>query len=409
MFRKHKDTIRKGTGKTPCAARGRRLFGFKGMTALVGAFLLLSAGLYIGERKVRATPQWRPVNARIRLVTKTGKSRPFPDPDVGFLEPPHLRMWVTSEDFEFLQETDAYGFFNHEPWPDTVDIVFLGDSLLGGNGVDIEHQFSTLVDQAFPDNTILNLGVAGAAPNRQLQLYRKFAAPFRPRLVISGIYLAADLENEPHFDTWVKNGKKGDYNQFRLALGDQRHPKSFWTRVQRRCYLCGKVTELVLRWNGVPDAFIFPTGQAVFLDIDKLRFLSHELSPSDQRVMLILSSLRGIQALAQSQGARFAVVLIPSKEEIYGAPFMPEVMKPVEVLQQRLQEEGFPVLSLYDVVRDRGQDQPAFFPSDIHLNAYGNRIVAERLVDWLRENQFLETPPNHRASAFEHGEDLPLR
>ena len=367
----------------------------KGAFWLASFAALVGGGIYLGERWVRSKAEWTPVKAQLRRFRNSGKYHPIPDPAVGFVDPPNVRQWFATTDFEYLAETDFCGFPNRMPWPSKIDVLFLGDSLILGVGVGIDRDFSRLVGRALPDGAILNLGIAGAAPNRQLRAYRKFGASFRPRLVVACIYLAADLDGQLPFDAWLNEGAKTDYNSFRLSFGDQLHPKSFWGRVQGRCFLCGKMTELALRATGFPDRFSFPTGQEVLLDAETLRVLEEGLSPQDRRLALISSSLKEIRALAESQGAQLLVMLIPSKEETYASASLPGVLKPVHSLEQSLREQKFSVLSLYEPLWKRGKEQPVFFTLDIHLNAYGNQVVADCLVDWLRKNRLLgadETP-----------------
>jgi len=377
------ESLRKDREEPSVSARRHRLLSLKALTACGGTLLLLVLGLYAFESIIRTNPPLMPAKAQIRLF-KDAEFRPVPDPTIGFLEPPNVRGWDATADFEYLAESDCWGFPNRMPWPSEIDVLFLGDSMITGGGVGIDRQFSSLVGQAFPDRAVLNLGISGAAPNRQLRVYRKFGASFRPRLVVSCIYLAADLKGELQFDAWLKESTKTDYQSFRLSFGNKLRPKSFWARVQGRCFLCGKMTELALRWTGLPDRFSFPTGQEVLLDIDNLRFFAETLSPQDRRLALILDSLREIRALAEGQGAELLVMLIPSKEEIYGGVSIPEVLEQDHTLEQCLRQQKFSVLSLYDAIATRGRDQAAFFTHDIHLNAYGNQIVADRLVKWLK-------------------------
>jgi hypothetical protein len=128
----------------------------------------------------------------------------------------------------------------------------------------------------------------------------------------------------------------------------------------------------------------FSTGPDVLLDIDNLRAQASGLDRQDRRLLSMIESLKEMQALSQRGGAAFLVLLIPSKEEIYGAPFVPEVMKPEQTLEQRLKEEGFSVLSTYEAIRDKAKDQSAFFSHDIHLTALGNQIVSDSVVDWVK-------------------------
>ena len=371
--------------------RARWLLGSKATIVFGAVALLLGLTIYIGEQVIRANPEWLPAKAQgIRSITNQPGYRTVSDGDIGFLGPPHLRTRVSTEDFENLQETDAHGFPNRMPWPETVDIVVLGDSLVVGAGVGIDGQFSTLIAQSLPNNQMVNLGIPGAAPNRQLRAFRKFGASLRPKLVVSCIYLAAALDNQYHFDSWLKEGAKADYNQYRFELARRQYPTSFWTKVQKKSYIAGKLTELAFRWWGIPDRIRFPSGPDALLDIEslrsRLRSQATGLDREDHRMLSMIESLKEMRALSQGGGANFLVLLIPSKEEIYGASFMPEVLKPAQTLEQRLKEEEFSVLSVYDAVRERGKQQSAFFPRDIHLNALGNQIVADALVNWIKKS-----------------------
>jgi len=371
--------------------RARWLLGSKATIVFGAVALLLGLTIYIGEQVIRANPEWLPAKAQgIRSITNQPGYRTVSDGDIGFLGPPHLRTRVSTEDFENLQETDAHGFPNRMPWPETADIVVLGDSLVVGAGVGIDGQFSTLIAQSLPNNQMVNLGIPGAAPNRQLRAFRKFGASLRPKLVVSCIYLAAALDNQYHFDSWLKEGAKADYNQYRFELARRQYPTSFWTKVQKKSYIAGKLTELAFRWWGIPDRIRFPSGPDALLDIEslrsRLRSQATGLDREDHRMLSMIESLKEMRALSQGGGANFLVLLIPSKEEIYGASFMPEVLKPAQTLEQRLKEEEFSVLSVYDAVRERGKQQSAFFPRDIHLNALGNQIVADALVNWIKKS-----------------------
>jgi acetyltransferase AlgX (SGNH hydrolase-like protein) len=367
----------------------RRLLRYKITLLFAISTFFGGCAIYIGEKVIAANPEFIPVKAQIRSFINNQEYNPIADRDIGFLDPPNVRHWVYTEDYQYLAESDNHGFPNRMPLPQTAEIEILGDSLVSGAGVGIDGEFSTLIGGSLPNVQVVNFGLGGEAPNRQLRVVRKFGASLRPKLVVSCIYLVADLDGQLQFDAWLKEGAKSDYNQFRLKFGDNLHPKSFWTRVQRKSYLAGKFTEVALRWWGIPDRINFSTGPEVLLDIDNLRLLASGLDRQDLRLLSLIDSLKEMATLAQHGAAKFLVVLIPSKEEIYGARFMPEVLKPEQILEQRLVQEGFSVLSVYDVIRERAKNKSAFFPHDIHLNAFGNEIVADALVDRIKKTKFL--------------------
>jgi hypothetical protein len=364
----------------------RRLFGSNKAIICGATTLSLGLAIYIAEKVIAANPTLIPVKAQIRSFINKGEYNPITDQDIGFVDPPNVRSRVYTEDYEYLAESDDHGFPNRMPLPQTAEIEVFGDSLVSGAGVGIDGEFSTLISRSLPNVHIVNFGIGGEAPNRQLRVFQKFGASLRPKLVVSCIYLAADLVGQLQFDSWLRDGAKADYNRYRLELGDKLYPKRFWSRVQGRSYVAGKLTEVALRWWGIPQRITFASGPDVLLDIDALRLLADGLDRQDYRLLSMIESLKEMRARSQSGGAKFLVVLIPSKEETYGASFIPEVLDSARTLEQRLKEEGFSVLSTYASLRERGKDRPAFFPHDIHLNAFGNRIVADSLVNWTKKS-----------------------
>jgi hypothetical protein len=78
------------------------------------------------------------------------------------------------------------------------------------------------------------------------------------------------------------------------------------------------------------------------------------------------------------------VVLIPSKEELFGGVAERPADNAIARVRQRLQAARIPVLDLYAALRQAGASQAPFFSRDSHLNHLGNRIVAEQFMKWWR-------------------------
>jgi hypothetical protein len=78
------------------------------------------------------------------------------------------------------------------------------------------------------------------------------------------------------------------------------------------------------------------------------------------------------------------VMLIPSKEELFGVNASARALNIVSRTRQRLEEAKFLVLDLYPAIRQGGARHSPYFTRDIHLNEYGNRIVADQFVAWFR-------------------------
>jgi lysophospholipase L1-like esterase len=91
--------------------------------------------------------------------------------------------------------------------------------------------------------------------------------------------------------------------------------------------------------------------------------------------------LTRLRAEVETDGGGLLVVLIPSKEELYGAAAYPPVLRAVREVRAGLDSLGLPTIDLYQAMRTGAGDGAPFFSRDIHFTPLGNRLVAEALAD----------------------------
>ncbi len=363
-----------------------RRYGF----IIVGVGLLIFFGTVAGEALLRSRPAWLPPQWQIRMHERTRQHRTVPDADIGFLLQPHQHKQTRNRDYDYLKETDTHGFPNREPWPQQADIVFLGDSLLTGEGVGIDQQFTTLIDRQLPKLDVMNLGVPGAGPERQYRVYRQFDVGRRPHVVVACWYLISDLDNDAHFHAWLKDGGGMTFNRFRLSHARRAAPRpaARFARLLQRSALYGFGRMWLQHGSGAaPLGHLRPRladGTEMILDERKLPFVTTAVTPDDPRLHRAIASLDRLQTLAARRQARVVVMLLPSKEELYYAGGAPETDASTMLshVRQYLRSARVPTLDLYDILRRRSHTQTPFFPRDSHLNHDGNRIVAQHFVVW---------------------------
>jgi hypothetical protein len=110
----------------------------------------------------------------------------------------------------------------------------------------------------------------------------------------------------------------------------------------------------------------------------------------------LLASLERIRNLVVGGGGTLSVLLIPSKEEIFGVPAGLASADLVLRVRQRLQGARFSVLDLYPVIRRAGLTRSPYFRVDSHFNEFGQRILAETFVSWFRRAfSDAESPASH--------------
>ena len=360
-----------------------------------GGILLLLVLLVLGlsEKILRSMPaqSWFPVPWQLRLHERTRRHLVVANDEVGFLLQPHQKQAVRNRDYHYVKETDAYGFPNREPWPQRAEIVVLGDSLVTGEGVGIEAQFTTLIDRRLADQRVVNLSVPGAGPERQYRIYRRFGEALQPRWVVTCWYLVSDLENDTHFHSWLEDSAGMDYNRFRLTYNRRLHPQSRWhpSRLFNRSLLVALGREAAASWFGESASTrlrrTFADGAEMLFDQRKFAFVTTPVAADDVRIERAFASLQRLQQAAQRQTASVLVVLIPSKEELFGVTSEAPANNAVARVRQRLQASRIAVLDLYAALRQAGASQPPFFSRDSHLNHVGNRLVAEQFMMWWQD------------------------
>lgn len=352
------------------------------VVALIGVrFAVVGIEKWMLQDPQRLPPAWQ-----IRLQARQMSQPVVADEELGFLVVDNASTEVMTGDFSFTRTTGAHGFPNIGPWPDRTDIVFLGDSLLLGEGVGVQYGLVAGIDALLADETAMNLANPGAGAERQHRIYRRFGAPLLPRLVVASLYLASDLENDRHFHAWLADPQGMDYESFRLSYRRRTEPPSRLNISKRldRHPLYGWAESAVepRLWGRFRIPHRVTTASAeYFLDRRAIEFARRPAADAAMEIDALFKSLSSLRTAVEAEGgARLVVMLIPSKEELFAAP--PGKDGVLATVTARLSAEGIPYLDLYPVLRRRETEAATYFPRDIHLSRFGNRVAAEAFVEW---------------------------
>jgi lysophospholipase L1-like esterase len=316
-----------------------------------------------------------------------------PDPELGALLAPSLRNAVETLDYTYTLQTDHAGFPNPEPWPSQVDVAVLGDSLLIGPGVGVEGQFTTVLQHRLDGRTVLNLGIPGGGTGHDYLAYRRYLEPLRPRLVVAVVCVAWDIDNTFHFERWRTEAPDTDFTRYRMSFGDTH--RTNWESLKRqigKSYLVQAVHGTIKSLRKGPpiiEQVAFSNGDAMLLSGREQKSLARGLDrpgvPNWREVFF--APLERLRTEVEAQGGRFVVALLPSKEELYAAEALPAVLRTAQEVKAELEARRLPVLDLYPALRERGQETPPYYRTDIHLNELGNRIVADAIASWIADQK----------------------
>lgn len=359
---------------------------------LLGIVLATAVLALAGEVLLRTFPQLCPVQQQVKIASSVGGVPFVDDPELGARLEPLAHEQVRTLDYEYVATTDSLGFPNSMPWPTRPAIVVLGNSLITGAGVGLEGQFSTLLAQKLGGRSVLNLGLPGGSPVQELSLYDRYARARRPDVVVASLWVASDVSSTIELESWLAEDSPPDFTRYRQTFGTTHGGIELLNRARdllSGSYLLRALyygTSALLDDGGPAGRVRLANGDEMFLSIRS----QHRLAGGAQRsgvdfAEAFVAPLVRLRAEAAADGARFVIVLLPSKEEIYGAPSFPAVLETVDDVRAALRANGLPVLDLYGTFAERGGSRAPFYKRDIHFNGYGNEIVAEALASWVRE------------------------
>lgn len=247
-----------------------------------------------------------------------------------------------------------------EDWSSIADedprfrILFLGDSMVYGDGVERDECFCRLVAPLlaadFPQGVLtINAGFPGTDPARQLEHYQQLRIALRPQVIVHVVY-PNDLGIEMHRqldhiyrirdeDVWV-----GDWC-FVLRFAER----------QVRYWIAWKQT----------------------LDYFRGGFDSASRDAAWQRLE---RSIEATAEVAHADGAAYAVVLFPWLVRLDDYP-LGDVHVRMEGVARRL---GVPYLDLLPTFSGRDAERLRVSLANEHPNLDGHRLAAARIAEFLR-------------------------
>ena len=311
-------------------------------------------------------------------------------PGVGTMTRPSLnRPGVRINDTEsFTLKTDAEGFRN-DLAATPGDIAFLGDSFVWGFGVDRAATWVAQL-QALSHKTTQSYGQSGFSSWQYQQVFDRYVAPKKPRLVIWAFF-ANDLD--PVSQKIQAQGRNGN----ELATGARvwLDPNSLIYRLVKfiiqRAYFSDQ--QPVHYQDPVADLVLFPITHSI---------LNPQNASYQQGWQELQQGLKEVNGRCLQQGCQLVVTLIPTKEMVYlprvGKVFTPEQKTLVEnasatyrKLETYLGQEKVPYLDFTPAFQQAAQRAPQlYFRIDGHWSREGHRVAAETLEQFLTQRALLK-------------------
>jgi lysophospholipase L1-like esterase len=261
-------------------------------------------------------------------------------------------------------------------------ILALGDSFTEGVQVKEEELLSARLEKMDPDVEALNAGVGGYGTVQEYLYLIRDGLTLRPDLVLLMFY-ENDLSDNclsyypgfgPRPYAILRNDEiqiieRLDYQEFRKFI----IPVPLWTFLNRHSYLYYFVNVNIY--------------QQIFTNrMRKLQELDLEKTRGCGRYEIFYKIVQRTKDLLSTKGIEFAVVLIPTREDVERgkSPTLEPILK-------FCREQSLSCLSLLNrFVRERTTGSRLYFTSDIHWTKTGHAIAADeinRLVRALKRSR----------------------
>lgn len=354
---------------------------------LVAATLGVGAG--VAEGVLRMFPEFLPETAAVRVQwAEVGAQERAargtmirPDPELGFRYAPDYRGTISRSDLSFTFTTDEHGFRNPGPWPESSEVVLVGDSMAFGYGVEDDEAWASRVRRELGGTGLINLGLPGMAPQQYLRTLEAYGLGLRPEVVLFSLFPGNDLGDAANFQSWLDSGRPGSFLD--------------WGYRAQGTGISGMLERSYLFWLVRDAARVLGTRlESTTLELDEgpLQLApslyagdAAELRDDAPAFSLVMSAVLEAQAKAREQGARLVVLLMPTKEHVYLPTIGEEPLQRIGRFEQALQQRGVETLDLTPALREAAQaGERVYFEIDGHPNRRGNELIASEVVRFLR-------------------------
>ncbi len=359
------------------------------MKKLVRVVLSLGVGLaaaVVGvEALLRGAPSLMPEKALLRLhweeLLEDNELRSDADPKLGFRFKPSTTGAYTLKDLSFEYATDEHGFRNPSPWPETAEIVVVGDSLAFGFGAPDDAQWAQLVRDDLEQSRLVNLALPGYCPAQYQASYDEYGAALSPQLLIIGLFPTNDVKDQGKFQNWVAGGAEGNFDVVRFSSGR----KAGWLK---RTYLAQFVAEYqASRRRGFKS-------RRIELDDGPLTPVPSQINASagsskrgTPEFQSVVETLAGLRRAARGARARVLFLLFPCKEEVYLPGRGIDTPTPTAPFAELCAERNWDHLDLTPILAaGAAREERLYFEIDGHPNVRGNRVIADAVLAWMHEN-----------------------
>lgn len=300
-------------------------------------------------------------------------------PRFGGLFTPHREKVVETEEYRYTIRTNSLGFRTNELQarkPGEYRVLFFGDSMLFGVGVEAPETASAVLEQLGRELpgphrllSVYDYSIGGYDTVQELLVARTFARPVAPDLIVLGFLTANDV---------VPN-----------ALSFISAERNYTAREEGLERLKAEIRD------SLSVCFHSVICRVVALKAYMPRF-RYSISSRPEIIGESYALLEQFQVLAREMGARLVVVVIPSRDAVEGGLVQAwsGSRKISELLVDFCASHGIESIDLLDFMQGREARRRYFYPRDGHFTREGQALVARAIFERVVRERILAARPD---------------
>ncbi|MBU6480934.1 MAG: hypothetical protein KGS09_10375 [Nitrospirae bacterium] len=312
-------------------------------------------------------------------------------------------VYCNENGYYVIYESDEHGFENPKGlWsaPDPLDVAVIGDSYAHGACVKTETNFASLIRQRYP--ATLNLGGDGNGPLLELATLKEYVPPLRPRVVLWFYFEMNDMgELLKEKKTFLTKYLTPEFTQGLIARQAE-IDQALKRHVDRTLENFTVRSKLVFFSEHLRDPLSHSDEFEALIKMSHLRKAAEQVlvrfsqGPKDEvqalaplpalsrdDLDLFAKTLSQAKSTVSQWGGKLVFVYLPQYER-YAKPEF--VNKDREQVLRIVRDLDLPLIDLHP--RFQAQADPlSLFPFRRrgHYNEKGHRVVAEEVLNFLRD------------------------
>ena len=277
----------------------------------------------------------------------------------------------------------------------TYRILFLGDSIVFGTGLDAADTFVRRLEKNLQAGgrriEIVNAGVGDIGSKEEWEIFQSTGIHVQPDIVLVGFYLNDARSPIRYFD---------QQTVYRFAGAKWLDHQSWFNRsltVQKAHHLADKYAALRdaeqfmkhdarFQWARpyTENREAWLNDEAKFMDVVRLARFDWGAAWQDETWPIIYDYIGRMLQLCQKNNIRLAVVILPAEPQLAVPARFKAFDKPQRVLAQWLREKNIPYLDMLRPLRESRRDSQDLMFDQCHYTSAGSQIVAANIGRFLR-------------------------